>query len=248
MFGVDLWDASLVPALMVATVAGLLSFLSPCVLPIVPPYLAFMAGSSMEEMQAERGRTPDVQAAVFFVLGLSTVFLFLGLAASAFGRLFLAYQREMSIIAGVVILVFGLHFLGVVRIPLLYREARFDAGAAADRPSARICWDLPSPSAGRPASGRCWARSCRSRRRRVRSSAECCSWVSMPSVSACRSCLRRCSCAGRSGSCRAEAAHGGHRDGHGGAARGRRPADDDRRVQHLSFWLLETFPVLGKIG
>ncbi len=129
MFGIDLWDASLAPALMVALVAGLLSFLSPCVLPIVPPYLAFMAGASIEEI--ERGTSADrriLLAAVFFVLGLSTVFLFLGLAASAFGRLFLAYQRELAIVAGVIIVVFGLHFLGILRIPLLYREARFQGG------------------------------------------------------------------------------------------------------------------------
>ena len=135
MFGVDLWDASLAPALMVATVAGILSFLSPCVLPIVPPYLAYMAGASMEDMQASRG--PDrriVRAALFFVLGLSTVFLMLGMAASAFGRVFLAYQREMAMLAGAVIILFGLHFLGVLRIPLLYREARIDAGAKGGTP------------------------------------------------------------------------------------------------------------------
>ena len=104
MFGIDLWDASLAPALLVAGTAGVLSFLSPCVLPIVPPYLAFMAG-------------------------LSTVFLLLGLAASALGRVFLAYQETLSLLAGAVIVLFGLHFLGVLRIPLLAREARFDARA-----------------------------------------------------------------------------------------------------------------------
>jgi cytochrome c-type biogenesis protein len=131
MFGIDLWDASLAPALFVALAAGVLSFLSPCVLPIVPPYLAYMAGSTMDEMTAEGGGASrrTLQAAVFFVLGLSTVFLFLGLAASAFGRLFLTHQREMAIVAGLVILVFGLHFLGVLRIPLLYREARFETRA-----------------------------------------------------------------------------------------------------------------------
>jgi cytochrome c-type biogenesis protein len=135
MFGVDLWDASLAPALMVAMVAGLLSFLSPCVLPIVPPYLAFMAGSSMEDL--ENGGAADkgiVRSAVFFVLGLSTVFLMLGLAASAFGRLFLTYQREMGMVAGAVIILFGLHFLGILRIPFLYREARFSTGSTGGSP------------------------------------------------------------------------------------------------------------------
>ena len=128
MFGIDLWDASLAPAILVAGAAGILSFLSPCVLPIVPPYLAYMAGASMEEIsggRAARGRI--LGAAVFFVLGLSTVFLMLGMAASAVGRVFLVYQREMSIAAGLVIMLFGLHFVGILRIPILYREARFAA-------------------------------------------------------------------------------------------------------------------------
>ncbi len=128
MFGIDLWDASLAPAMMVAGAAGILSFLSPCVLPIVPPYLAYMAGASMEEVsggRAARGRI--LGAAVFFVLGLSTVFLLLGMAASAVGQVFLVYQREMAIAAGLVIMLFGLHFVGILRIPILYREARFAA-------------------------------------------------------------------------------------------------------------------------
>ena len=129
MFGIDLWDASLAPALAVAGLGGVLSFLSPCVLPIVPPYLAYMAGSSMEELSdGDGGR--GVRAAVYFVLGLSTVFLLLGLAASALGRVLLAHQREMGIVAGAVIALFGLHFLGVLRIPLLWREARVDARTA----------------------------------------------------------------------------------------------------------------------
>jgi cytochrome c-type biogenesis protein len=128
MFGIDLWDASIAPAMLVALFAGVLSFLSPCVLPIVPPYLAFMAGASIDDISAgQADERRIVRSALFFVLGLSTVFLFLGLAASAFGQIFLQYQREMSIVAGVVIVLFGLHFLGILRIPILYREARFEA-------------------------------------------------------------------------------------------------------------------------
>ena len=100
MFGIDIWDASIAPSLLVATVAGLLSFLSPCVLPIVPPYLAFMAGASMDDLEA--GRDADrriLRTATFFVLGLSTVFLLLGMAASSLGRVLLAYQREMTLVA-----------------------------------------------------------------------------------------------------------------------------------------------------
>ncbi|MEM8570923.1 MAG: cytochrome c biogenesis protein CcdA [Pseudomonadota bacterium] len=128
MFGIDIWDASLFPATSVALLAGILSFLSPCVLPIVPPYLAFMAGMSMDELTAREQKRDwrILQTATFFVLGLSTVFLFLGIAASTFGRLLLSHQREMAMVAGAVILVFGLHFLGILRIPLLFREARFE--------------------------------------------------------------------------------------------------------------------------
>lgn len=127
MFGIDIIDASMGLSLMIATFAGILSFLSPCVLPIVPPYLAFIGGTSIEDMSD--GRNGGVIAkALFFVMGLSTVFIFLGLAASAFGQVFLQYQTQMGIVAGLVIIVFGLHFLGILKIPFLYREARIDAG------------------------------------------------------------------------------------------------------------------------
>ncbi|MEO0386011.1 MAG: cytochrome c biogenesis protein CcdA [Pseudomonadota bacterium] len=128
MFGVDIFDAALMPALFVALAAGMLSFLSPCVLPIVPPYLAYMAGTTLEEGRSRVGDRRVVAAALFFVLGLSTVFVFFGLAASSLGRMMLMYQREMAIASGLVIILFGLHFLNVLRIPLLYREARLDAG------------------------------------------------------------------------------------------------------------------------
>jgi cytochrome c-type biogenesis protein len=122
-------DATLIPAMLVALVAGLLSFLSPCVLPIVPPYLAYMGGVSVGEMAEERSaRRRTLLAAGFFVLGLSTVFLLLGAAASAFGRALLQWQGWFVPIAGAIIMIFGAHFLGVIRIPFLSREARIDAG------------------------------------------------------------------------------------------------------------------------
>ena len=129
MFGYELIDASLLPAMLIALTAGVLSFLSPCVLPIIPPYLAYMGGISMNQLtESQAARRPAVIASAFFVLGLSTVFLFLGFTASVFGRFFLQNQQLFGQIAGVVIIVFGLHFLGVFRIPLLMREARLDAG------------------------------------------------------------------------------------------------------------------------
>lgn len=129
MFGIDLIDASLLPAMLVALVAGTLSFLSPCVLPIVPPYLAFMSGVSVSEMEAGgSARARAVLASLFFVMGLSTVFLLLGFTASAFGAFFLQNQVLLAQISGVVVIVFGLHFVGLFRIPFLDQEARLDAG------------------------------------------------------------------------------------------------------------------------
>jgi cytochrome c-type biogenesis protein len=122
-------DASLLPAILIALAAGLMSFLSPCVLPIVPPYLAYMGGVSVGEMEATKtGRRRVMLAACFFVLGLSTVFLLLGMAASVLGRALLQYQEWFIIVAGVVVMIFGAHFVGVFRIRILDREARLDAG------------------------------------------------------------------------------------------------------------------------
>ena len=129
MFGIDIIDASLLPAMSVALLAGIISFLSPCVLPIVPPYLAYMSGMSVSELSEEgQSRNRATLTALFFVLGLSTVFLILGFAASAFGAFFLQNQILFAQISGAVIIVFGLHFLGVFRIGFLDREARMDAG------------------------------------------------------------------------------------------------------------------------
>jgi cytochrome c-type biogenesis protein len=113
-----------------AILYGLLSFVSPCVLPIVPPYLAFLAGMSFDEMRAADARSAAARriivAAVAFVLGFTTVFVALGATASFIGQFIARYFDVLSIVAGVVIAVMGLHFLGVLRIGLLYREARVD--------------------------------------------------------------------------------------------------------------------------
>ena len=129
MFGIDIIDAGLLPAMTVALMAGIISFLSPCVLPIVPPYLAYMSGVSLNEIQgSQAARRKATVAALFFVLGLSTVFLFLGFTASAFGAFFLQIQELFAQISGVVVIAFGAHFLGIFRIPFLDREARLEAG------------------------------------------------------------------------------------------------------------------------
>lgn len=129
MFGFDVFDAAMLPALGIALFAGILSFLSPCVLPIVPPYLAYMGGISMQDMTNNTAaRRRAILPAVFFVMGLSTVFLLLGFTASTMGHLFLRNADLFGKIAGAVVIVFGLHFLGLLRIPFLMREARIDAG------------------------------------------------------------------------------------------------------------------------
>ena len=129
MFGIEIIDAGLLPAMLVALMAGIISFLSPCVLPIVPPYLAYMSGVSVTDLsEGKTGRNKALMPALFFVLGLSTVFLFLGFTASAIGTLFLSYQGWFNTIAGVLVMIFGAHFIGVYRIGFLDREARMDVG------------------------------------------------------------------------------------------------------------------------
>ncbi len=129
MFGFEIIDAPLLMAAFIALLAGVFSFASPCVLPIVPPYLAYMSGVSLAEIgDRGRGQRRAVTAALFFVLGLSTVFLLLGFTASVFGAFFLQNQTLFARASGLVVIVFGLHFLGVFRIPILDREARLDAG------------------------------------------------------------------------------------------------------------------------
>ena len=126
MLGIELATAAFLPAAFVALLAGILSFLSPCVLPIVPPYLAYMTGVGVNGLKAQERSA--VLPALFFVLGLSTVFLIMGFAASAFGRAFLQYQELLAKVAGGVVIVMGLHFLHVIRIPFLDHEARMDTG------------------------------------------------------------------------------------------------------------------------
>ena len=129
MFGLEILDLTLLPALVIALAAGVLSFLSPCVLPIVPPYLAYISGVSIDQMEGDAAaRRRTLISSLFFVLGLSTVFILLGFTASAFGRFFLNNQTTFVAVAGIVIMIFGAHFIGVYRIKFMDREMRVDAG------------------------------------------------------------------------------------------------------------------------
>ncbi len=115
--------------LTAAAAAGILSFLSPCVLPLVPPYLTFIAGTTIEDAANERvtrARRDVILAAVLFVLGFSTVFVALGATASVFGEVLRAHIAALSLVAGIAIILMGLHFLGVFRLGFLYREKRVE--------------------------------------------------------------------------------------------------------------------------
>ena len=114
-----------------ALVAGLVSFLSPCVLPLVPPYLFYLTGATIEQVSndetAKASKRAVMLAALTFVLGFSTVFVALGASASFIGSLIRAWSAQLSIVAGIVIIAMGLHFLGLTRIGFLMREGRLTA-------------------------------------------------------------------------------------------------------------------------
>ncbi|MCP4934325.1 MAG: cytochrome c biogenesis protein CcdA [bacterium] len=124
MFDITIWGA---------LIAGLISFLSPCVLPLVPAYLGFLGGTTIDQLTGEDGNEVDsgakrqvIFASLFFVLGLTAVFVSLGAAASYVGGFLAVYKNELGMAAGVFIIIFGLHFLGILKIPLLYRSAKVD--------------------------------------------------------------------------------------------------------------------------
>lgn len=123
-----------------AMFAGALSFLSPCVLPLVPPYLCYMAGVSADELRsgppvATHSYARLVASAVTFVLGFSTVFVALGAGASTIGQILRQNLDWLAVVAGLLIIVMGLNFLGVFRLAFLSREARL---SAPDRPRSLV--------------------------------------------------------------------------------------------------------------
>ncbi len=117
-----------------AALAGLLSFFTPCILPMVPFYLCYMAGISMSELRSD-GAIPKgtqsklVISAIFFALGVTSIFMLMGLGATAIGQTFGQWKQTLSYVAAGILFLFGLHFLGILRIPFLYREARIETKA-----------------------------------------------------------------------------------------------------------------------
>lgn len=129
--------------LLTAFVGGVASFLSPCVLPLVPGYLSYIAGGSASLTPSGSGNTTDRWRALglssCFVLGFSIVFLALGASVTAIGRLFLAYRYEMNIAAGAAISLAGLVVMGAVRTPVwVQRYYRFDPDTVRGRPLSAI--------------------------------------------------------------------------------------------------------------
>jgi len=121
-----------------AFLAGVVSFLSPCVLPLVPGYVAYVAGESLDDLRAEtsaRARASAVGLGLCFVFGFSVVFIALGASASALGRLLLAYRYEANIVAGAIVILFGLVLTGLLRLPGMNREFRFTTRMAGGRPT-----------------------------------------------------------------------------------------------------------------
>ncbi|HEU5338865.1 MAG TPA: cytochrome c biogenesis protein CcdA [Sulfuricaulis sp.] len=123
--------------MLTAFLAGAVSFLSPCVLPLVPGYLSYVAGRSVGELQEAaplHRRLPALALSLCFVLGFSTVFLILGVSASAMSQLLLSYRYEANIIGGSIIIVFGLFMTGLLRLGWLQREFRFGGTMKGGRP------------------------------------------------------------------------------------------------------------------
>jgi cytochrome c-type biogenesis protein len=128
-------------SLPAAAGAGLLSFLSPCVLPLAPPYLCYLAGTSLEALVEEgerRARVDILIASLLFVAGFSTVFVALGATASVFGALLRQWSHVLSILAGLGIILMGAHFLGLFRLTAMLRERRVEIAKPPGRWSAYL--------------------------------------------------------------------------------------------------------------
>lgn len=122
--------------MLTAFAAGLVSFLSPCVLPLVPGYVSYIAGTSAERSpdRVAARRWPAVGLSMCFVLGFSTVFVILGASATALGQLLLSWRRELDVLGGAIVVLFGLFMLGLANVPWLQREIRMHPAIAGGRP------------------------------------------------------------------------------------------------------------------
>ena len=123
--------------LLTAFAAGAISFLSPCVLPLVPGYVSYVAGESVVDVKAGNRFLQRLKAlglSSYFVLGFSTVFVLLGASATALGQLLLSYRYELNIVGGAIVIVFGLFVMGLLRLSWMTRDVRFHAVLEGGRP------------------------------------------------------------------------------------------------------------------
>jgi len=111
-------------SLIVAFTAGLLSFLSPCILPLIPAYLSYISGSAISEMTSEKNKKALRFKAFGFVFGFSFIFIVMGASASTLGQLFQEYQFLLMKVGGVLIILMGIHMTGLIQIKWLYQEKR----------------------------------------------------------------------------------------------------------------------------
>jgi cytochrome c-type biogenesis protein len=125
--------------ILTALAAGLVSFLSPCVLPLVPGYISYVAGQTMEDVRGredKQARRSAVLLSVFFVLGFSTVFISLGASATALGNLLLTYRYEANLVGGAIVILFGLFLIGLLNFSWFQRDLRFHTNIKGGRPLA----------------------------------------------------------------------------------------------------------------
>ena len=125
----DISDYSAVGQIAVAFIAGLVSFLSPCVLPLVPGYISIVSGSSLDQLKAREKDTSLLRtvllSSVMFIVGFSITFILLGASATWIGQALVSRRELLDKIAGLILIVFGIHVLGIVKISALYQDKRF---------------------------------------------------------------------------------------------------------------------------
>lgn len=111
--------------MLLAFSAGLLSFLSPCVLPLVPAYISYLTGSTIEDLKEDKTKLFTLYKSLGFVLGFSIIFILMGVSITSLGKLFITHKDLFQKIGGILIIIFGLHTIGIFRVKLFYREKRF---------------------------------------------------------------------------------------------------------------------------
>ncbi len=120
--------------LFAAFLAGGISFVSPCVLPLAPGYVAFIAGNTTGAGRVDAGRAATVGLGLCFVLGFSTIFITLGASATALGQALLRYRYEMNLIGGAIVILFGLVMIGLARVSMMQRDLRFHLDIPGGKP------------------------------------------------------------------------------------------------------------------